>query len=558
MLEHDVLIIGGGLAGMRAAVEACKTADTAIISKVHPLRSHSGAARGGINAALNRDDSWESHWFDTVIAGDYLADQDACQVLAKEAPENIFELEHIGVLFNRTADGRIATRPLGGASAPRTCYVSDITGHVLLQTLYEQLVRNDVTVYEEFFVTDLIVRDDVCRGVIALDLATGELHEVRARAVILATGGAGCVYHNSTNALISTGDGMALAYRAGAPLQDMEFVQFHPTTLAANGIPITESARVEGAHLLNATGERFMARYAPDRMEMAGGDVVARAVADEIAAGRGIDGCVLLDLRPLGEATMREGFPEIRELAIDFAGVDPLEAPIPVRPGAHYTVGGVRCDINGLSPVQGLYAAGEVACVSVHGANRLGGNGLLDAVVFGRRTGRAVAAWVKNVPPPEFPDDALRQAETHRAALLRDGGTERVAALRGALQAEMNTHFHVYRTEREMKAGLKRIRDLRVRYARIQIGDKGRIFNTALQDAYELGFLLDVAEVVATGALNREESRGCHARRDFPRRDDARWLKHSLYYMGGDGHPRIDSAPVTITKFQPAERTLQV
>jgi len=555
MLEHDVLIIGGGLAGMRAGVEACKTANTAIISKVHPMRSHSGAAQGGINAAVGKDDSWENHWFDTVKGSDYLGDQDACQVLTKEAPENIFELEHMGTLFSRTADGRIATRPFGGAGVPRTCFVADITGHVLLQTLYEQLVKYDVKVYEEFFVTDLIVVDGVCRGVICMDLTSGDFFEIRAKAVILATGGAGRVFYKSTNALISTGDGMALAYRAGCPLEDMEFVQFHPTTLASNGVLITEGARGEGAYLLNNEGERFMAKYAPNKLELASRDVVSRAEADEIAAGRGIDGCVLLDLRHMGEAKIEERLPQIRELAIDFAGIDPVVAPVPIKPGAHYTMGGVRCDVDGLTPIQGLYAAGEVACVSVHGANRLGGNSLLETVVFGRRAGRAAAAWSKNTPMPAFPSDAARHAAAGRDAMLRDGGTERVGRLREQMQDVMNANFQIYRTEADMVVGLRQIRELKDRFNRVRIDDKGRIFNTALQEAYELGYMLDLAETIALGALTRQESRGGHARRDFPEREDATWLKHTLYHADGDGHPQIDYAPVTITKFEPAVRS---
>ncbi len=555
MPEHDVLIVGGGLAGMRAGVAACQVADTAIISKVHPMRSHSGAAQGGINAAVGEEDAWENHWFDTVKGSDYLGDQDACQVLTREAPENIYELEHMGALFSRTPDGKIATRPFGGAGFPRTCFVADITGHVLLQTLYEQLVKHDVKVYEEFFVTDLVVVDGVCRGVVGMDLTTGEFAAIRAKAVIVATGGAGRVFYKSTNALISTGDGMALAYRAGAPLEDMEFVQFHPTTLASNGVLITEGARGEGAYLLNSEGERFMARYAPNKLELASRDVVSRAEADEIAAGRGVNGCVLLDLRHMGEAKIEERLPQIRELAIDFAGIDPVQAPVPIRPGAHYTMGGVRCDIDGLTPVRGLYAAGEAACVSVHGANRLGGNSLLETVVFGRRAGRAAAAWAKNVPLPDFPSDALRQAEGERERMLRDGGTERVGALRAEMQDVMNADFQIYRTAADMQQGLKRVQNLRERYQRLCIDDKGRIFNTALQEAYELGFMLDLAECIATGALTRQESRGGHARRDFPKRDDANWLKHTLYYMDGDGHPQLDFAPVTITKYQPAERS---
>jgi succinate dehydrogenase / fumarate reductase, flavoprotein subunit len=381
--------------------------------------------------------------------------------------------------------------------------------------------------------------------------------------VILATGGAGRVFGQSANGLIATGDGMALAYRAGAPLQDMEFVAFHPTTLSASaslsgkGVLVDDGARREGGILLNARGERFMAHYAPDKLELAPWDVVARAEAEEIAAHRGVNGSVLLDLRHLGAATLDERLPHIRALAIDLAGVDPATSRLPVRPGAHCTIGGVRCDLDGLTPVQGLYAAGEVACAGVHGANALGGNALLEAVVFGRRAGRAAAAWAGRVPLRDVPCEATRRAEQRRDALLRDGGTERTTALRAQLQDAMSTHFGVYRTAAAMQAGLDRIRELRERYTRIQIDDKGRIFNTALQEAYELGSLLELAEVIATGALNRQESRGVHARRDFPRRDDQSWLKHSLYSLNADGRPRITYAPVTITRFQPAERGAQ-
>jgi succinate dehydrogenase / fumarate reductase flavoprotein subunit len=556
-LEHDVLVVGGGLAGMRAAIEACKTADTAIISKTHPLRSDSGAARGGITAAIGRDDTWESHWLDTVTGGAYLGDQDACQVLTAEAPQNIYELEHMGVLFNRTSGGRIATRRFDGEGCPRTCFVDDITGRVLLQTLYEQVTKHDVRVYDELFVTDLIVVDNVCRGLVGMDLATGAYHALRARAVILATGGAGRVFGQSATGLIATGDGMALAYRAGARLQDMEFVAFHPTTLAGTGVLVDEGARREGGYLLNARRERFMAHYAPDTLELAPGDVVARAEAEEIAARRGVNGCVLLDLQHLGAATIDERLPQVRALAVDLAGVDLATSPLPVTPGAHYTIGGVRCDLDGLTPVQGLYAAGEVACGGVHGANALGGNALLEAVVFGRRAGRAAAAWAGRVPLHDVSSEATRRAERRRDAMLRDGGTERTAALRAQLQDVMSAHFGVYRTATDMMAGLDRIRELRERYTRIQIDDKGRIFNTALQEVYELGSLLELAEVIATGALNRQESRGVHARRDFPRRDDQSWLKHSLYNLNADGRPRITDAPVTITHFHPAERGAQ-
>ena len=553
-LQHDVLVVGAGLAGMRAAVAAKQAGmDVAIVSKVHPMRSHSGAAQGGINAAVAKDDSWENHWFDTVKGSDYLADQDAARILTEQAPENIFELEHMGCLFSRWQDGRIATRPFGGAGFPRTCFVADITGHVILQTVYEQCLKNEVKVYEEFFVPSLIVEDNVCRGVIALDLASGEFFPIRAKAVVFATGGSGRVFFKSTNSLISTGDGVAIAYRAGAPAEDMEFIQFHPTTLAANGVLITEGARGEGAYLLNSEGERFMFRYAPSKGELASRDVVSRAEWTEILEGRGVNGCVMLDLRHLGKARIEERLPQIRELAIDFAGVDPIDSLVPIKPGAHYTMGGIRVDSACASPVQGFFAAGECAAVSVHGANRLGGNSLLETVVFGRVAGRSAAAYAKDHDFAPLPASALQAQEERRRVLFASTGKERMHVLRDAMQAAMNEHFHIFRDKALMERGLAKIRDLRGRFGDIAIGDHTMVYNTALTEAYELDAMLDLAEIIAVSALARTESRGAHARTDYKDRDDEKWLMHTVAHPSAGG-PKLSYQPVTMGKFQPMER----
>ena len=553
VIQHEVLVVGAGLAGMRAAVAAREAgADTAVLSKVHPMRSHSGAAQGGINAAVAKDDNWENHWFDTVKGSDYLADQDAAEILTRRAPENIYELEHQGVLFSRWQDGRIATRPFGGAGFPRTCFVADITGHVILQTVYEQVLKNGAKVYEEFFVLSLIVEDGICRGVVALDITTGRLVAFRAKSVVFATGGAGRVFFKSTNSLINTGDGAAIAYRAGAPIEDMEFMQFHPTTLASNGVLITEGARGEGAYLLNSEGERFMFRYAPSKGELASRDVVSRAEWTEILEGRGVNGCVLLDLRHLGEARIQERLPQIRELATDFAGVDPVEAPLPIRPGAHYTMGGIRVDTQCASPVQGFFAAGECSAVSVHGSNRLGGNSLLETVVFGKIAGTSAARYAKEHDYSSFPSGAVQLQEQRRQGLFKGPG-EKVADLRDAMQAAMNEHFHIFRYERQMAEGLEKIRNLRERYAKVSVADTSLVFNTAVCEALELDAMLDMAEVIATGALARTESRGAHARTDIKDRDAVNWLRHTIATYSPDG-PKLSYAPVTLGKFQPMER----
>ncbi|MGH7236821.1 MAG: FAD-binding protein [Nitrospiraceae bacterium] len=550
MRVHDILIVGAGLAGMRAALAAPSHLDVALLSKVHPVRSHSVAAQGGINAALGENDSWEAHAFDTTKGGLYLGDQDAIEAMCREAHGDILDLERMGVIFSRDEQGRIAQRPFGGAGFPRTCYAADRTGHAILHAMYEQLLKRQAFVYEEWYVTSLIVEDGVCRGVIAWDLLKGGLHAIGAKAVILATGGSGRVFLTSTNAVINTGDGMALAYRAGAPLEDMEFVQFHPTTLKDTGILITEGARGEGGYLLNTLGDRFMKAYAPEQMELATRSTVSLAIGQEITEGRGVDGCVLLDLRHLGRARILERLPQIRELAIEFAGVDPIESPIPVRPGAHYQMGGVRTTQWGETEMPGLYAAGECACVSVHGANRLGGNSLLETVVFGRRAGGRAADYVRGVTPRAISEAALRSEEARVKRLMANNGTERAWELRDELGKTMAFNLGIFRTQKSMTEAFEKVRELTERAARVFVQDRGKVFNTDLIQALELQCLLEVAETIVAGALAREESRGSHYRSEFPRRDDANWLKHTLTYRTPDG-PSLRYAPVTITRFPP-------
>jgi succinate dehydrogenase / fumarate reductase flavoprotein subunit len=556
-IDHDVVVLGAGLAGMRAALEAALNgANVAIVSKVHPLRSHSNAAQGGINAALGESDTWESHAFDTVKGSDYLADQDAVEVMCREAPADIIEFEHLGVIFYRDGDGRLGTRAFGGASQARTYFVGDITGQALLVTLYDQILKAGVRVYEEWFVTTLFVEDGACRGVVAIEMITGELHLVRAKAVIDAAGGLGRLFEPSTNALICTGDGYALAYRAGAPLMDMEMVQYHPTTLAGSGFLMTEAARGEGAYLLNAKGERFLKDHAPNKMELAARDVISRAETLEIARGNGVDGNVMLDLRHLGRDVILKKLPQIHELALDYLGIDMVTAPVPVRPGMHYQMGGVKTDIEGATPVPGLYAAGEVACVSVHGGNRLGANSLLDTIVFGRRSGRAAASYARSVPPSRG-GEALLEAERGRIAelLARPYEGETHARIRLELATMMDAKVGVYRDEAGLHEALGQLRELKRRYERLAVGDKGRVFNQALTFALEVGFLLECAETVIRSAIERRESRGAQARTDYPERDDEGWLRHILVRRRGDGEPEISYLPVTITHWKPEVRT---
>lgn len=551
MITHDILIVGAGLAGMRAAIAAPPDLNVALLSKVHPVRSHSVAAQGGINAAIGEQDSWEAHAYDTAKGGLYLGDQDAIEAMCREAPQDILELERMGVIFSRTPEGRIAQRPFGGAGFPRTCYAADRTGHALLHAMYEQLMKRQCRVYEEWYVTALLVEEGRCCGVVAWDVVRGGLQALRAKAVILATGGSGRVFSTSTNAVINTGDGMALAYRAGVPLEDMEFVQFHPTTLKDTGILITEGARGEGGYLLNTLGERFMKRYAPEQMELATRSTVSLAIGQEIQEGRGVDGCVLLDLRHLGRTKILERLPQIRELAMEFAGLDPIETPIPIRPGAHYQMGGVKANAWGETDLPGLFAAGECACVSVHGANRLGGNSLLETIVFGRRAGTRAAESIRDCHLPSIPDTHL-QGETQRVrALFANPDPERAWQIRDDLGKTMSLNLGIFRTKQSMQEARSTIRGLHLRARHMCVQDKGQVFNTDLIQALELQCLLDIAETIVVGALGREESRGAHYRADFPTRNDTTWLCHSLSHRHTDG-PQLTYTPVTITRFPPA------
>jgi succinate dehydrogenase / fumarate reductase flavoprotein subunit len=555
---HDVLVVGAGLAGMRAAIEAHDLgADVALISKIHPVRSHSGAAEGGINAALGNasEDDPEKHAYDTVKGSDYLGDQDAIEILCNEAPGDVYQLEHWGAVFSRTEDGRIAQRPFGAAGEPRTAYAADITGHVLIHVCYEQVMKRDLKVYEEFFAWKLIFDDDRCQGVITWDLLNGGLKTFGAKTVVLATGGAGRLYAGTTNAYACTGDGMAMALRVGVPLKDMEMMQFHPTTLAPSGVLITEGCRGEGAYLLDAEGERFLKRYAPNAMELASRDVISRAEQTEIDEGRGVDGNVLLDLRHLGAEKILERLHGTRELSMVFAGVDPIHEPIPVRPGAHYHMGGVDTDSEeGKTELEGLYAAGECACVSVHGANRLGGNALMETITYGRRAGAAAADWALTHTTVSVPSGVEADAQREVKTLLdrRDG--ERPWAIRDELAKTMHENFGVFRREKQMKEQERIVGYLRERYENVVVDDKGEVFNNDLTQALELGFLLELAACMVVAGIERKESRGAHARPyDYPDRDDESFMKHTMVRWVA-GQPALDWKPVTITKWQPEER----
>jgi succinate dehydrogenase / fumarate reductase flavoprotein subunit len=554
--KHDVLVVGAGCAGMRAAIEAFDAgADVAMISKLHPTRSHSGAAEGGINAALGNaaDDSPEIHAYDTVKGSDYIGDQDAIEIFAEEAPGDIIQLEHWGAVFSRREDGKLAQRPFGAAGSPRTIYAADITGHVLIQVLWEQVCKRDIPVYEEYFAWQLVENDGRCQGVVCWDLLHGGLKTVGGKTVVLATGGAGRQYRATTNAYACTGDGMAMALHTGLPLKDMEFMQFHPTTMFPSGILITEGCRGEGGYLINKDGERFMTRYAPNALELASRDVVSRSEQTEIDEGRGVHGSIFLDLRHLGADRILERLPGSRELAMTYAGVDPIYDPIPVRPGAHYHMGGVETDNDGATELTGLYAAGECACVSIHGGNRLGGNSLMETITFGRRAGRAAAEWALANTEVEVPESAERDAEVRLRALLGREDGERPWQLRDELGQSMLENFGVFRREEGMAKQLEILGDLRARYENVVVEDKGAVFNSDLTQAIELGNMLDTALCMVTAGIARRESRGAHSRPyDYPDRDDANFLKHSISRWR-DG-VELSYKEVRMTKWEPMER----
>jgi len=586
--QFDIVIVGAGGAGMRAAIEAGPHANTAVISKLYPTRSHTGAAQGGMAAALANveEDNWEWHTYDTVKGGDYLVDQDAAEILAKEAIDAVLDLENMGLPFNRTPEGKIDQRRFGGhtrehgkAPVRRACYAADRTGHMILQTLFQNCVRLGINFFNEFYVLDLLMTEvtdafgtttERPSGVVAYELATGELHVFQAKAIIFATGGFGKIYKTTSNAHTLTGDGVGIIWRKGLPLEDMEFYQFHPTGLAGLGILLSEAARGEGAILRNASGERFMERYTPTLKDLAPRDIVSRSMATEIREGRGAGpnkDYLYLDITHLEPAVIDEKLPDITEFARTYLGVEPYTEPVPVLPTAHYAMGGIPTNVNAevlrsnTEVVPGLYAAGECACVSVHGSNRLGTNSLLDINVFGKRSGKSAVAYVKTaefVPLPDNPAAGVRQL----LDLVRSGdGSENIAAIRKELQDSMDRNAQIFRTDESLAEVTELIERLRARYKNIALRDKGKRFNTDLLEAVELGFLLDLAEVVVYSARSRKESRGGHMREDYPDRDDTNFLVHTMAYLVGDPesadageHIKLGWKPVVITNYPPMER----
>lgn len=576
----DVIIVGAGGAGMRAALESSTRAKTAVLTKLYPTRSHTGAAQGGMCAALANveEDNWEWHTFDTIKGGDYLVDQDAAEIMCKEAIDAVLDLEKMGLPFNRTPEGRIDQRRFGGhtrnhgeAAVRRSCYAADRTGHMILQTLYQNCIKEGVEFFNEFYVLDIVLNEDsgepVAAGAVAYELATGEIHVFRAKSVVFATGGYGKVWKTTSNAHTLTGDGMGIIWRNGLPLEDMEFYQFHPTGLAGLGVLLTEGARGEGGILRNASGERFMERYAPTIKDLAPRDMVARAMVQEVREGRGAGpnkDYVYLDLTHLPAEQVESKLPDITEFSRTYLGVDPITELVPVFPTAHYAMGGVPTNVetevlrDNEHVVPGLYAAGEVACVSVHGANRLGTNSLLDINVFGRRAGIAAAEYANSVEHAELPDDPQGATIALVERLRSASGSERTAVLRKDMQDTMDMNAQVYRTEATLKQALSDVQELKARYANVSIQDKGTRYNTDLIEAIELGFLLDLAEVTVVSALERKESRGGHAREDYPNRDDVNFMRHTMAYksedVSGEDYVRLDYKPVTMTRYEPMER----
>ncbi len=567
MPYHDVIIVGGGLAGLRAAVGLCDKYDVALLSKVHPIRSHSIAAQGGINAALAnspdaKDDTWEKHTFDTVKGSDYLADQDAVELMCREAIKIVYEMEHWGCPFSRFPDGTIAQRPFGGAGYPRTCYSADLTGHVLLNTLYERAVARGVKVYSEYVVTGLAVDNGVCHGLVALDQMTGTLIPMSSRATLFGTGGYGRIYFNSTNALINTGSGIGMAYAAGIPMKDMEFVQFHPTSLLGTNILMTEACRGEGGYLINNKGERFMQRYVPKAMELAPRDIVSRSIQTEIEAGNCFENelgkYVHLDLRHLGKEKILEKLPGIRRICIDFSGIDPIDTPIPIMPCQHYSMGGIDTNAAAETAVKGFYAAGECACVSVHGANRLGGNSLLDTIVFGKLASLSIDSYLAgNQAQPSEQVVTRKQGEIEKKVRkLSAEGREKPFKVMEDLRKTMNELVGIFRTRDELQKAVQKVIEIRERYRDVRVSSPDIHMNYELVGALELESMIDVAHAIALGAYLREESRGAHFRRDFNKRNDQDWLKHTLASKdAATGELTISFKDVTITRYQPMERT---
>ncbi|MGC2942276.1 succinate dehydrogenase flavoprotein subunit [Brevibacterium sp. FAM 24638] len=580
--HYDVVIVGAGGAGMRAAIESGQRARTAVLTKLYPTRSHTGAAQGGMCAALANveEDNWEWHTFDTVKGGDYLVDQDAAEVMAKEAIDAVLDLEKMGLPFNRTPEGKIDQRRFGGhtrdhgkSAVRRSCYAADRTGHMILQTLYQQCVKHGVEFYNEFYVLDLVMTevDGVKRpaGVVAYELATGEIHVFQAKSVVFATGGVGKVFKTTSNAHTLTGDGMAVTYNRGIPLEDMEFFQFHPTGLAGLGILLSEAARGEGGILRNADGERFMERYAPTIKDLAPRDIVARSMANEVREGRGCGpnkDYVLLDLTHLEPAHIDAKLPDITEFARTYLGVEPYTEPVPVFPTAHYAMGGIPTNIKAEvlgdndTVVPGLYAAGECACVSVHGSNRLGTNSLLDINVFGKRAGIAAAEYAQTADSVELPESPETQVVEMLEKMRTSDGTERIGAIRKDLQEIMDSNVQVFRTDETLREALDEIAKLRERYNNVGIQDRGKRYNLDLLEAVELGFLLELAEVISVAAIHRKESRGGHFREDFPDRDDEKFMHHTMTYLDPEAETdgikgmRLETKPVIVTRYQPMER----
>ncbi len=567
MIHHDVVVVGGGLAGLRAAVGLCGKYDVALVSKVHPIRSHSIAAQGGINAALannpdGRDDTWEKHTFDTIKGSDYLADQDAVEIMCREAINVVYEMEHWGCPFSRFPDGTIAQRPFGGAGYPRTCYSADLTGHVLLNTLYERAVACGVRVYSEYVVAALAAEEGVCHGVVLIDQVKGTIVPVLSRATLFATGGYGRIYYHSTNAVINNGSGIGMAYAAGVPMKDMEFVQFHPTTLLGTNILMSEACRGEGAYLINNKGERFMERYVPKAMELAPRDIVSRSIQSKIEAGNAFENelgkYVHLDLRHLGEKKILERLPGIRRISIDFAGVDPIREPIPIMPCQHYSMGGIDTNARGETGLKGFYAAGECACVSVHGGNRLGGNSLLDTIVFGKLCSLSIDDYLSGhaATPTEKVVEARKEEMERKIRKLSAEGSERPFKVLEDLRKTMDEYVGIFRTGEELEKGLERVLAIRERYKSVRLSSSALHMNYELIGALELGSMIDVAHATTLGALLRQESRGAHFRRDFTTRNDGDWLKHTLATKDATtGELSISYREPVITRYQPMART---